>query len=262
MTDQTAPSVDLTQAGQFVDRAIHAAVAPDGMTRPGSMWSEPTPLAGLHAALAVAAIVQNRVDHYAVLLRGEGTPWTKIADLLRVPYSDDYVRKEHAFEMVADPAGGLFDYPRVYWRCGGPLGCGEYIADQGPYESHPADNENGHADGCRRLAAEITAHRRDVEERERRAQVSQAAFDTITDPGDRATVERCWWSLRRGGEISGKWSHTERLAVALVLQNVEFLRKASYTRTEAIRQVYDATPDQVRRRLSTLRAAATGQKSR
>jgi hypothetical protein len=33
--------------------------------------------------------------------------------------------------------------------------CGEWINGRGPYESHPEDNESGHAADCARFAAEL-----------------------------------------------------------------------------------------------------------
>lgn len=257
---------DLTKAGQFVDSAIRAAVPAAGLVkrsvRPESMftWDEPTPQAGLRAALAVARIAESRAHRFAVALRGEGLSWVHIADLFKVPYSDDYSRRERVFEMVTDPPSGAFDRRRVFWKCGGPQGCGEHIADSGPYEPHPSDNESGHATSCGRAAAEIVKYERESAERDRRDQVRNEAFAKLTDPFDRETVNRCWWTIRHGGEINGALSTTQKLAVAVVLRDNDYLKAVSYTRAEAIRHAYNATPDQVRRRLALLRAAATGER--
>ncbi len=261
-------AVDLTAAGQFVDKAIAAAVAPGGLVerrgRPESTftWHEPSPLAALHAGLAVIAMAERRTYAAAVKLRGEGTSWAAIADLLSVPYDDGYVRLERTYELVAGPvpddAGPFYEH-NVHWECGGPLGCGRYITDRGPYESHPADNESGHADGCRRAAAEAEEHERVVEERERRADIAEQAYAAIVDPGDRATVDRARWSLRRGGQINGKLSTSEQIAVALVLDDDDFLSRTAYkTRAEAIKRVYETTPARVEKRLAAMRTAATG----
>lgn len=268
-SENELPTANLAEAGQLVDRAIRAAVPPGHLVerkiRPESMfgWEEPTPLAGLRAALAVARLAEQRAHRYAVKLRGEGSSWAGIADLLGVPYSDEYSRVERAYELVLGPApegSSPWDQRNVYWECRGPQGCGKYITDRGPYESYPSDNERGHAEDCRRIAAEDEAHRRASEERDRRARVSEAAFEALTDPFDRATVERCWWSLRRGGEISGLWSTSEQLAVALVLGDDKFLGRTAYlTRADAIERVYATTPAKVRSRLAALRAAATGE---
>ncbi len=261
-------AVDLAAAGQLVDKAIAAAVAPGGMverrSRPESTytWWEPSPLAALHAGLAVVAMAERRTYAAAVKLRGEGTSWAAIADLLAVPYDDGYARLERTYELVCGPAPedmGPFDQHNVHWECGGPLGCGRYVTDRGPYESHPADNESGHADDCQRAAAEAEAHERAVAERERRAEVAEQAYAAITDPRDRATVDRARWSLRRGGQINGKLSTSEQLAVALVLDDDDFLSRTAYkTRADAIERVYDTTPDRVERRLAAMRTAATG----
>jgi hypothetical protein len=271
MNDDQQPQVDLTAAAQHVDRAIRAAVAPGGLVerrlRPESMttWEEPSPLAGLHAGLAVIAMAERRTYEYAVKLRSEGTSWAEIADLLGVPYSDSYVRREHTYELVRGPIpeyAGPFDEHNVYWECTGPGGCGQYVTDRGPYESHPADNERGHAEDCRRARREAEEHERASEERDRRDGVRNAAFAALISPFERDTVKRCWWSLRRGGEINGKLSTSEQVAVALVLGDDEFLSRTGYkTRAEAIERVYSKTTDKdkVEARLAVMRAAATGE---
>lgn len=262
--------VDLTKAGQLVDKAIRAAVQPGGMVerrmRPESTitWEEPSPLAGLNAGLAIIRIAEQRTYACAVKLRGEGITWAAIADLLGVPYSDSYARLEHTYELVRGPipdgSGPWYEH-NVHWECTGPGGCGRYITDRGPYESHPADNESGHADDCTRASMEAEEHERAVEERERRADVAEQAYAAIVDPRDRATVDRCRWSLRRGGEISGKLSTSEQLAVALVLGDDDFLSRTAFkTRVDAIERVYGATyPANVEQRLAAMRAAVTGE---
>ena len=248
---------DLTQARDFVDRAIRSAVAPCGG------WGEPTPLANLTAGLAVIRLAERRTYDYAVRLRSEGTAWAEIADLLGVPYSDSYARLQHTYELVRGPIpedSGPWDQHNLHWRCGGPGGCGEYITDRGPYESHPADNEDGHAKGCPRHRDECAAYMRDREERDRRSLVMDAAFATMTDRNDRATVERCRATVRRGGEIFGKWSTTEQLAVAVVLRDHDFLSRTAYkTEADAIARVWSTTPDRMKKRLAALRAAALGE---
>ncbi len=247
------------EARQHVDRAIRAAVGAY------AGWENLDPATGLNGGLAVIRLAERRTYEYAVRLRGEGTTWAEIADLLGVPYSDSYARLEHTYELVRGPIpddAGPWDQHNLYWKCGGPDGCGAYITDRGPYESHPADNESGHADTCRRAAAEAEAHRLASEERDRRGRVIQEAFDALTHPGDRVTVERCWATLRRGGEISGKWSLSEQLAVALVLGDDDFLRRTAYkTRADAIHRTFACTPGQARARLAAMRAAATGETS-
>ena len=228
-------------------------------------WLEPAPLAGLHAALAVARLAERRAHQYAVKLRGEGTSWKTIADLLEVPYSDDYSRPERAYELVAGPAEhrrGAFADLSIYWTCGGPLGCGKYITDRGPYNGWPSDNENGHAADCQRIKAENEAYERESEERERRWAASKAALAKITDAFDLETVKRCQLVLRRGGQVEGPWSTSEMLAVALVLRDNDYLQRAGYsTRKAAILRVYNTTPDKVRQRIALLRTAATGETS-
>src|SRR5690242_7095917 len=101
--------VDLAQVRSIVERSVRAAVPADQMIekkiRPDSDygWPEPRPLAGLQAALAVARFAQGEAYRFARQLRGEGSSWAEIADLLEIAWSEDYHRTERAFELVAGP---------------------------------------------------------------------------------------------------------------------------------------------------------------
>lgn len=266
MTSQ--PGADLVKAGQLVDQAIRAATPPADLIerrmRPESAhtWQEPAPLAGLRAALTVARTAERRAHAFAVQLRGDGTAsWAQVADLLGVPYSEEYSRPERAYELVRGPGdnGAPFYERNVHWNCGGPLGCGRYITDRGPYEGHPADNEDGHADNCRRAAAEAEAYRQASEERERRARVSQDVYETLS-PAEQAVIRRCWWSMRRGGEIDGRWSTSEQLEVALILRRDDHLNRTSYSsRLDVIQRVYGKNSAGVDEHLAKMHTAATGE---
>ncbi|MGI5186495.1 hypothetical protein ACQEVZ_60715 [Dactylosporangium sp. CA-152071] len=259
--------VDMSTVRQYVDRAIKAAVPPHEMTtrkiRPESEFgfSEPRPLAGLQAALAVARLAQDQAYTFAKGLRGEGSSWDEIADLLEIPWSEDYARREQAFELVAGPESS-YSYDRyVFFTCGGPRGCGGRITDRGPYNGYPSDNEDGHAEGCRRLAAEVEAYQREQDDREHRYEVMDAAQARVTDPFGKETVQRARYVQAHGGRYQG-WSTSETLAVALVLHDDERLAAVGFsTRQEALRRILSgisSPPSDPAGWLATLRAAATG----
>lgn len=259
------PAVDLAQVRSIVDRAVKAAVPADQMVerkiRPESDygWPEPRPLAGLQAALTVARLAEQQAYRFAVGLRGEGTSWREVADLLDIPWSDQYSRPERAYELVLGPEPG--HVRSLYWTCGGPDGCGRYVTDRGPYNGHPLDNEAGHAGGCRRLAIEGEAYVRECEEREERARVMDEAMPLVVDHFGRETVKRARYVLEHGGRWLG-WSTSESLAVALVLHDDDQLAAHGYpTQREALRRILDdmsTPPADPAMWLRTLRAAATG----
>ena len=268
-TDSTTGSgteVDMTTVRQLVDRAVKAAVPPSQMTtrkiRPESDYGfpEPRPLAGLQAALTVARLAQSQAYGFAKGLRGEGSSWDEIAELLEIEWSEGYVQREQAFELVAGPASS-YSYDRyVFFTCGGPQGCGESISDRGPYNGYPSDNETGHAEGCRRLAAEVEAYRRKQDEQEHRADVMDEAMARVTDPFGQETVKRARYVQSHGGRYLG-WSTSETLAVALVLHDDEQLAAVGYSsRDEALRRILQgmSAPSDPAGWLATVRAAATG----
>lgn len=261
-------TVDLTQVRIIVDRAVKAAVPAGQMTerkiRPESdySWPEPRPLAGLHAALTVARIAQTQAYKFAKELRSEGTSWLALADLLEIPWSDEHSRPERAYELVAESAGTSFaGEPRLYWKCGGPGGCGQYVTDNGPYNGYPSDNEDGHAQDCQRLAAEMRAYERHQAEEEERARVMDEAMAKIDDPFGKETVQRARYVQSHGGRYLG-WSTSESLAVALALRDTERLKAQGYsTQKAALDRVLSGLGQQPRNPatwLRLLRAAATG----
>lgn len=263
-----ATTVDMAAVRQLVDRAVKAAVPAHQMTtrkiRPESDYGfpEPQPLAGLQAALTVARLAQDQAYTFAKGLRAEGSSWADIADLLEIRWSEEYPhREERAFELVAGPASPSSFYgPYVFFTCGGPQGCGERITDRGPYNGYPSDNEDGHAEGCHRLAAEVEAYRREQDEQERRAEVMDEAMTRVTDPFGQETVKRVRYVQSHGGRYLG-WSTSETLAVALVLRDDELLERIGYrTRDEALRRIMSgmSAPADPAGWLATVRAAATG----
>lgn len=262
MTTTTTPE----QLRGLVRQAVQTAVPetekiPAGPGLPAS-WGEPQPLAGLRAAQAVIGLAQDLMYRYARDLRGEGRSWVELADLLEVPWSAEYRRVERAYELVAGITPTTFSSARVYWTCGGPGGCGEYVTDRGPYERHPDDNEDGHAPGCSRHAAEVEAYLREQAEIEARAEVMDEAMAKVTDPFGQETVKNARYVLSHGGRYLG-WSTSETLAVALVLQDDGQLKAQGYsTQKAALGRVLNrpSKPADLAW-LRLLRAAATGMKS-
>jgi hypothetical protein len=256
------------EVGDLVDKAIRAAIPPDGFVerklRPDSAcsWREPAPAAGLTAALAVVKAAQQQAYKFVRGLRSEGVSWREAAGLLQVPWVEERSQAEVAFELVCGPEPEGWRTPSVYWRCGGPSGCGKYITDRGPYNCYPSDNEDGHADGCRRLAAEDDAYLRESELREERARVAEQAMQQIPEGFGKQTVVRARGVLARGGRYR-PWSTSEALAVALALRDDEQLKRQGYSsRQSALDRVFEGTPEPREGRdrwLAGIRAAATGE---
>jgi hypothetical protein len=262
-----AAAAHMSAVRQLVERAVEALVPADQMTlrkfRPESEYGfrEPKPLAGLQAALTVARVAQTRAYGFAEGLRGEGSSWAQVADLLGIEWSADYVQRERAFELVAGSVSNVSYDRYVFFICGGPLGCGKRVTDRGPYNGSPAEDEDGHAEGCRRLAAEVAAYHARQEELDRRSKVMDEALPRVTDAFGRETVQRARYVLSHGGRYRG-WSTSETLAVALVLRDDERLAAVGYpSREEAMRRILSGAirqPADPAGWLAMLRAAATG----
>lgn len=268
MPDQTEQE-RATQVRDLVGRAVKAAVPPAQIYQrkfqPDSDygWPEPYPRAGLAAALEVARLAQRKAHEYAKELRAEGVTWKELVKLLDIPWSPDYVQVERAYELVATDAGSSYGGDlRLYWRCGGPGGCGEHITDYGPYSGHPSDVENGHADGCRRKAAEVTRWDQEEIQRERREKIMADADAKVTDSFGRETIDRVRYVMSHGGRWLG-WSTSEGLAVALVLRDKEHLQARGYsTQKAALDRIFSGMggrhPENPEAWLRLVRAAATG----
>lgn len=265
LTDDTAQKVRQL-IGDAVRAAVPAAAMVERRIRLDSdySWPEPSPLAGLRAAQKVCRLVeQQHLYRHVAGLRGEGTSWREIANLLEIPWSSEYVQAERAYELTAAAIGFDSNWSglRVYWYCGGPQGCGAHVTDRGPYDGYPSDCEAGHADGCGRLAAEDAARTRENEEDERRAKVMDEAYAKLPEHSfEQATADRARDVLAHGGRYRG-WSTSETLAVALVLNDEAMLKQLGYTtRAAAIDRVFNGNPPAGRGRawLALVRAAATG----
>jgi len=115
------------------------------------------PLADVRTAQVRPETVARVGREHAERARGDGITWEQIGEALGLdqgPYgTSGYDLGIAAFEHFTAEAGHR--YPASFHF--GCASCGEYITDRGPFESHPEDNERGHAEGCVRMAADIVA---------------------------------------------------------------------------------------------------------
>jgi hypothetical protein len=87
--------------------------------------------------------------------RQDGLTWREIGtalDLEALAAERGIPAAERAFDFAAPSGASPWESVTFCFECGS---CGETIRDQGPYESHPEDNERGHADECERFAAQV-----------------------------------------------------------------------------------------------------------
>jgi hypothetical protein len=113
----------------------------------------PTPLAGLWAADHLAQRARSEVATHVRRAREAGLSWDEIAQTLNMEPDGGRTVAETTYERFAgSPAHWSLHGPSFTWRC---PACGQLIGDRGPYESHPEDNQPGHANGCTRLRDEI-----------------------------------------------------------------------------------------------------------
>ncbi|MBW0101643.1 hypothetical protein [Pseudonocardia sp. KRD291] len=126
------------------------------------------PMAAVRAADLMARVAQSQRTEHALDARAAGRSWDEIGAALCVPADGERSRGEAVFEWLVegrapDPTGpgeGLFRTPTTWWRCGS---CDQQVADRGPFESHPNDNESGHTEDCPRHRAAVAAWRADIE---------------------------------------------------------------------------------------------------
>lgn len=122
------------------------------------------PLAGARAALFVRNVGKSQVIEYARAARAAGRSWDEIGAALELPEREFTSRGEATFlwlvegcEPESDPdALPSFRTPATRWRCGT---CEQPVTDHGPFESHPDDNEPGHALDCARHSGDVDAWR-------------------------------------------------------------------------------------------------------
>lgn len=116
------------------------------------------PLAGIRSAREVQAVARRELLDFVNEARAAGRSWDEVGVVLDLPDGpDDEPRGEAAFVQVierreAKPGQDFFRVPATSWRCGS---CGSVVQDRGPFESHPEDNESGHASDCARQQAAV-----------------------------------------------------------------------------------------------------------
>jgi hypothetical protein len=137
-------------------RELHGDDAVERRARyDGDQFPEPTPtpLVGLWAAECLAKRASREISAHARRARESGHSWYEIGRALDMEPVDGRSVAEAAYERFAGlPGSWSFNGPSFTWRC---PACDRVISDHGPYESHPDDNQPGHADGCARLRREI-----------------------------------------------------------------------------------------------------------
>jgi hypothetical protein len=142
-------------AGREVPAAVFRVVTaadPDAVTTElifrGSPLTArmPAPVPALTAALLLSRLFTGEARRQVRRAREAGLSWAELAPVL------DVGDGEAAFEWAAGATDDRWRRSSVTWRC--PT-CGELVSDYGPYESHPDDNESGHARDCDRHVAEV-----------------------------------------------------------------------------------------------------------
>ena len=140
------------------------------------------PLEGIRIALTRAGAARRAVDDYVKIAREEGRAWAQVGEALGLAETaaDHGVPlAEAAFEYVVPVREDSFrfDTPSFGRHC---RSCGRFVSDRGRYESHPEDNEHGHAEGCARLAEAVAAHDAEIAEWE---SWHGDGYDPDADPG-------------------------------------------------------------------------------
>ncbi len=116
------------------------------------------PLAGIRAARLVERSALRMIRDYIRYARQEGVSWPAIGEAVGI--GEHYGElASAAFQYAAGPATGL-SRPLFAFRCGA---CELIVTDYGPYESHPEDNEHGHAPDCPRMTAVVAAWQADCD---------------------------------------------------------------------------------------------------
>ena len=122
------------------------------------------PLAGVRAALLLRGVAAGQLNEHARDARAAGRSWDEIGAALDLPDYEFDSRAEVAFVWLVEgrepePETGAIPASRTpssWWRCGS---CAQQVTDHGPFESHPDDNEIGHAPDCARHLADVAAWR-------------------------------------------------------------------------------------------------------
>jgi len=114
------------------------------------------PLAGIRAAQILERTAARVIGDYVRHAREAGIGWREIGEALGLAEHGERTGYDLAVAAYEHAAGtpDLWNHVSFSYTC---PACAQAISDRGPYESHPEDNEQGHADGCARLAADVAA---------------------------------------------------------------------------------------------------------
>ena len=169
------PAQPARAARTAVRAAVHAIALQAGSTmttRPTYPGAQTTsrdvePLAGASAARAIELAAQQAARGYIRDAREAGHTWHQVGQALSLNLGSDRLQiGDTVAEVAYDYAAGPPDtetarpYGRSFaWTC---TSCDKTISDRGPGNS-PADDEHGHAEHCRRLAAAVAAWQAECE---------------------------------------------------------------------------------------------------
>lgn len=126
--------------------------------RPDYDWQreEPEPLAGIQAAVTLEHEARQAVAECARYAREDGLTWEQVGEALfpgALPRGAES-KAEAAFEHLSW-VYDLWQNRLFTWTC---PSCLQLVSDHGPASGgDPSEAEEGHADGCGRLAAAVAA---------------------------------------------------------------------------------------------------------
>ena len=148
-------------ARQCAWRALHEiAQATGGRTAPRQVFNDRPdldvmvvdvePLAGRHAAAQFKLAARRLTLDYARQAREDGRSWQEIGIALGLGgLEDSDITLADAAYSYASGTAALGQRPAFAWVC---PACRCTVMDRGPQAGHPSDCEEGHAEGCIRLA--------------------------------------------------------------------------------------------------------------
>ncbi|MGH8883206.1 MAG: hypothetical protein ACRD0P_38665 [Stackebrandtia sp.] len=166
----------VTRAVETLVRDAHGEAGfIDAPVFPGakSIITKARPIPALQAAIKVRDIAAGHIRRAITDVRGGGSSWAELAATLGLDSDDHRWAAEKAYDYAKGPQPSAEEQERdflalarwrdarIYWTCGT---CDAHVTDHGPYDPHPEDQEQGHADDCTRHAAAVAAYQRSVEE--------------------------------------------------------------------------------------------------
>jgi hypothetical protein len=125
---------------------------------PGASFTEeqPEPGAGIRIALALERAARAGVRVFIARAREAGMSWHEVGEapgVAELAQARGSSLGEAAWEYAAERSAYLSGQPRVFrWIC---PDCGEVVSERRPSGRNPAEDEQGHAEGCQRLAAAV-----------------------------------------------------------------------------------------------------------